>query len=557
MGDQTQEVSASPGGPARADRARRSHTATIVVLVVGVIATTALAIGARQAHDANERTLLRQRVREAATVAGGAVATLSSQLGGPVATAEVTAGDPATFRRLVAPETGPKGSFQSASLWSTRNGFRAPVVVVGTTPELQRLPSADRVAYLTRVAGSTSLTIEDLLSARRRRLGYGIATGPGATYVAYAERDLPKDRRATVDRTSAFASLDYAIYLGTAARPSHLLASSIEGAGGTGRQARARVPFGDRQLLLVGQARGEMGGSLPAQLPWLLAAAGALLVLGAAALVERITRGRRGAQDLATRLGALAAENEALFEEQRRIASTLQHSLLPTALPVIPGLQSEARYLPGAAGTEVGGDWYDVLPLSPDRLLFSVGDVSGHGLAAAAMMASLRFAVRAYALEGGGPAVILDKLARLADVGRDQRFATVLCGLIDTSARTLTVASAGHPSLLLLDDAGAHFLDVGVGVPIGVESDDHYRATTVDLDAAGTVIGYTDGLVERRGEVLDVGLDRLQAEAGRTDAPLAELVTRIVEGLGTETGGDDVAVLAIRWEFGLTRVMAS
>ncbi len=360
-----------------------------------------------------------------------------------------------------------------------------------------------------------------------------------------------------MDDTSAFASLDYAIYLGGRPAPSHLLASSIDGTRDTGRQAHARIPFGDRQLLLVGQARGELAGSLPAQLPWLLAGAGAVLVLGAAALVERITRGRRRAQDLATRLGALAAENEALFEEQRQIAGTLQHSLLPTALPAIPGLQSEARYLAGAAGTEVGGDWYDVLPLTTERLLFSVGDVSGHGLAAAAMMASLRFAIRAYALEGGGPPVILDKLAHVADVGRDHRFATVVCGLIDIEARTLTVASAGHPSLLVLDEAGAHFLDVHVGVPIGVRADEHYRATTIDLAATGTVIGYTDGLVERRGEVLDIGLDRLRAEVARGDAPLPELVSRIVEGLGVETSDDDIAVLAIRWELGLTRVRAS
>jgi serine phosphatase RsbU (regulator of sigma subunit) len=132
-----------------------------------------------------------------------------------------------------------------------------------------------------------------------------------------------------------------------------------------------------------------------------------------------------------------------LYAEQRSVAETLQHSLLLQALPSVSGVEIAARYLPGAEGVDIGGDWYDVVLLGGDRFAFVVGDVSGRGVRAASVVASLRFAARGFALEGHGPATILGHLARTLDFASEGRFATVLCGVIDTGRRKMVLGDAG------------------------------------------------------------------------------------------------------------------
>jgi serine phosphatase RsbU (regulator of sigma subunit) len=174
-----------------------------------------------------------------------------------------------------------------------------------------------------------------------------------------------------------------------------------------------------------------------------------------------------------------------------------------------------------------------------------VGDVSGRGLEAAATMASLRYAMRAYALERTSPGEILHKLTMLMNVARNELFATVICGLIDTSAGTLTIARAGHPDLLVVGAAGARFLDAPLGPAIGMVRGQHYDEMTVALDQGSTYLAFTDGLVERRNEHLDVGLERLRA-ACDTTATVGDLVTDLVEALAHDST-DDIALLGLRW----------
>ena len=148
----------------------------------------------------------------------------------------------------------------------------------------------------------------------------------------------------------------------------------------------------------------ELGGTLLARLQWLLLGFGLVLTVGAAALTERLVRRREQAQRLADQLGVVADENARLYAEQRTVAQTLQHSLLPETLPETPELTVRARYIAGVAEIDIGGDWYDVIELDNGNVLFVVGDVSGRGLRAATVMASLRYAIRAYAAQGDDPA---------------------------------------------------------------------------------------------------------------------------------------------------------
>ena len=225
----------------------------------------------------------------------------------------------------------------------------------------------------------------------------------------------------------------------------------------------------------------------------------------------------------------------------------MQHSLLPDRIPDVPGLDMSFRYLPGAGGVDIGGDWYDAMPLDDDRLMITVGDVSGRGLGAGTVMASLRYSIRAFASQGDMPAAVLTKLTRLLDLGHDRHFATVLCAVVDIAGRTITIANAGHPNPLLIDADGIRFIDTRVGVPIGVTRDAVYETVTAPIPPQSTLLAYTDGLFERRGESVDDGLERLRATASGTTGSLEDLLTHIVNTQSHEISDDDTAILGVRW----------
>jgi serine phosphatase RsbU (regulator of sigma subunit) len=183
-----------------------------------------------------------------------------------------------------------------------------------------------------------------------------------------------------------------------------------------------------------------------------------------------------------------------------------------------------------------------------NRALAVVGDVAGRGVTAATTMASLRFAVLAYAAEGAGPADVLTKLSHFAATNGHGSFATVLCAQLDVAALTVTLASAGHLPPLMVASGQADYLPLRVGVPIGVGGDVDYEQLTVAVPDGATLIAFTDGLVERRDEVLDDGLARLrETAAAHAHAPLEELLTALVTELTLDGHyEDDTAILAVR-----------
>jgi serine phosphatase RsbU (regulator of sigma subunit) len=273
---------------------------------------------------------------------------------------------------------------------------------------------------------------------------------------------------------------------------------------------------------------------------------GVLFTLGAAALSERLVRRREQAVELAAELRTTAEENARLYAAQRSVAQTLQHSLLPEILPEIPGLTVGARYIAGTADIEIGGDWYDVMHLDDGSVMFVVGDVSGRGLEAGTIMAGLRYAIRAYAAQGDDPATILTKLAHLISIGDDGHFATVLCGVIDVERHVVTLANAAHPAPLLINGQTS-FVSTSVGVPIGVDAVRPYDAVTITVPEAATLLVFTDGLVERRGEIIDAGLERLRETADQVHASLEELLEDLTASLPPDGPADDTAILGVRW----------
>lgn len=185
------------------------------------------------------------------------------------------------------------------------------------------------------------------------------------------------------------------------------------------------------------------------------------------------------------RLVGVRLENAQLYEAEHRIATTLQHSLLPRTLPQLPGAVVASRYLPGSADVEVGGDWYDVIGAADDELVLVIGDVVGKGVRAAAAMGQLRNALRAYVLEGFDPGQALTRLNRLVGSTEGGSFATVVCLWFSPRTGRLRYASAGHPSPLLIRGDDVAFLhDRALGPPIGAIPRAAYRTVEGELPPA-------------------------------------------------------------------------
>jgi putative methionine-R-sulfoxide reductase with GAF domain len=199
-------------------------------------------------------------------------------------------------------------------------------------------------------------------------------------------------------------------------------------------------------------------------------------------------------------LYSLMAQDDALA------AVALQRSLLPTALPAVPGLDMAARYVTGS-GT-VGGDWYDVFVLPDGRLGVVVGDVAGSGLEAAVIMGRMRSALRAYALEAADPATTLRLLDRKIQYFEPGAMATVLYGLYTPGTGEFTISSAGHlPPVLAAPGAPGALVHLQPDPPIGTADDRQRRSTTVVIPPGALLCCFTDGLVERRDRVIDRGID--------------------------------------------------
>jgi sigma-B regulation protein RsbU (phosphoserine phosphatase) len=265
--------------------------------------------------------------------------------------------------------------------------------------------------------------------------------------------------------------------------------------------------------------------------------------------------GRRfGQQD--AELLQLAADRAAfalrsmMAQDDALAAVALQRSLLPTGLPAVPGLDLAARYVTGSGA--VGGDWYDVFVLPDERVGVVVGDVAGSGLAAAVIMGRMRSALRAYVLESDDPESALRLLDRKIQYFEPGAMATVLYGLYTPGTGEFRVSSAGHlPPVLAAPGELAAWLPVKPDPPIGVADNPRRRSATVFVPPGALLCCFTDGLVERRGQVIDEGiailtatLGKLVADPGGTNAEDAcvEVMRALV---GNAVTRDDTAVLML------------
>ncbi|MFF5499236.1 SpoIIE family protein phosphatase [Streptomyces aquilus] len=250
------------------------------------------------------------------------------------------------------------------------------------------------------------------------------------------------------------------------------------------------------------------------------------------------------ARELAAR-AAVQIDNARWYQNARDTALTLQRSLLPSHPPVTGGLEVASRYQPAGATAEVGGDWFDVIPLDGCKTALVVGDVMGSGINAAATMGRLRTATNTLASLDLEPARLLEHLDRITQ-DLDHSIATCVYAVHDPHLRQCRIANAGHlPPVRLRAGRKPELLELPTGAPLGVGGV-AFSTTTVDLDPGDRLVLYTDGLVETRQHPLDERLDALLELLDGPDRALEEVCDLLVRTLHQPDNSDDVALLIAR-----------
>jgi len=255
------------------------------------------------------------------------------------------------------------------------------------------------------------------------------------------------------------------------------------------------------------------------------------------------------ARDLVAR-AAVSLDNARHYTRERATALALQHGLLPRTIPDVPGLELAGRYVPAETAAEVGGDWFDVIPLSRGRCALTVGDVTGHDIRAASLMGQLRTATRTLATLNLAPSQILTRLDQITtDLTDEETSATCIYAVHDSTSGDWDIARAGHPlPAMARPGHGAAFLDLPPGLPLGIGVGDggHYQATRLHLPRYSTLVLYTDGLIESPAADMSTGMARLaRTLKSVSQLPVAEACDTLLAALAPNPT-DDIAVLMTR-----------
>ncbi|MFE6973921.1 SpoIIE family protein phosphatase [Streptomyces sp. NPDC057682] len=247
---------------------------------------------------------------------------------------------------------------------------------------------------------------------------------------------------------------------------------------------------------------------------------------------------------------AQSLQRAMLYEQEHDLAEGLQQAMLPRRIPDVPGAQIAVRYRSARLGRDIGGDWYDVIPLPGGRVGTVIGDVQGHDTHAAAVMGQLRIVLRAYAAEGHSPATVMARASVFLHELDTDRFATCTYAEADLTTGVVQVVRAGHVDPLVREpDGSCHKVSVEGGLPLGLSAEFgrlEYPVSTLELDPGQAMVLFTDGLVEMPGADLDEGVQLLTAMVTNGPQDLQALADRLCAAVDERGGEDDVAVLLLR-----------
>ncbi|MFD7868806.1 SpoIIE family protein phosphatase [Streptomyces sp. NPDC059783] len=247
---------------------------------------------------------------------------------------------------------------------------------------------------------------------------------------------------------------------------------------------------------------------------------------------------------------AQSLQRAMLYEQEHDLAEGLQQAMLPRRIPDVPGAQIAVRYRSARLGRDIGGDWYDVIPLPGGRVGTVIGDVQGHDTHAAAVMGQLRIVLRAYAAEGHSPATVMARASVFLHELDTDRFATCTYAEADLTTGVVQIVRAGHVDPLVREpDGSCHKVSVEGGLPLGLSAEFgrlEYPVSTLELDPGQAMVLFTDGLVEMPGADLDEGVQLLTAMVTNGPQDLQALADRLCAAVDERGGEDDVAVLLLR-----------
>ncbi|WP_432094002.1 SpoIIE family protein phosphatase [Streptomyces sp. bgisy100] len=249
---------------------------------------------------------------------------------------------------------------------------------------------------------------------------------------------------------------------------------------------------------------------------------------------------------------AQSLQRAMLFDQEHDIAENLQTAMLPRSIPDVPGAHIAVRYRSARFGRDIGGDWYDAIPVPGGRVGVVIGDVQGHDTHAAAVMGQLRIALRAYAAEGHAPATVMARASVFLNELETDRFATCAYAEADPVDGSLQIVRAGHVDPLIRHpDGSCRALGLAGGLPLGLSAQfgrNDYPVTRLALDPGETLILFTDGLIEQPGADVDDGLRRLLEAIRRGPHEVEALADHLGAEIGAQGGGDDMAMLLLRRE---------
>jgi serine phosphatase RsbU (regulator of sigma subunit) len=545
----------------------RRPIALVALAAVLLFAAVAGALGWRQYRDAQHAALNEERTRAVLAAEifdvyfGGQLGTLSSIAQAPVVRRGDEAGMLAYFKRIQ-PRNGKL--FPGGLSWVDRNG----VVRVSTLrPAPGHIADVSDRSYFRAAIRTGKPFVSEGLTARLSHKQVFVSSVPTRDASGAINGVLTGTLRVKPNRGDK-ATLDLgfgglaivdrrkqAIVVGLV-RPARLLnperfaarqgvlsdTDGLDGASGHVLAfAHSAIP---QWTVILDRPRSAVFAAARRTLFLESALLGGVALLDLALLAWIFARARAEARTARER----AVRRTLRYQQEHEVAVTLQRSLLAD-VPPIEAVDSAARYQAGSTGLEVGGDWFDVLRRHDGVIQVTVGDVAGQGVSAAALMGQLRNAFRAYAFEHTSPQEILSRMFR--HMGRDD-MATAVCIAIDPAAGEISYASAGHPPALLRDDESGSIvqLDAAQAPPLGATDPARVREARLPLPRRATLIAYTDGMIERRDEAIDDGIERLAAALAATPPgeTAADLADRLIREVAEVTAADDdVALLVLRF----------
>jgi serine phosphatase RsbU (regulator of sigma subunit) len=514
------------------------HRLPAGALVALLLLSMGVALVTRAVESDQDNRLLVQRTNEVSLVLGTSISSLESTLTGlghvardggtglfiKEATEDVAAGPGELTFALLRPVHG-------SYVVVVEAGHGLSVADIAPGPVATVLAAAQR--------GGDLVATPVLGSGPDRLLGFALGgRSVPEGMVLYRQSALGPVKAPREAGTAPFYGLNVVLYDDSRPVPAQVVVTTTKELPLAGRVRYLAFPVGATQWLLAVSSAQPLVGTVAAWAPWIALVVGVAASALIAATLEQVVRRRDAAV--------------ALYRSEHRVAETLQHRLLPT-LATVPGLDVASRYVAASDSQQVGGDWFDVFDLGGGRTAVVIGDVMGHDIEAAAAMAQVRAALRAYALENDEPAPVLERLAHLVDAFDVTGLVTVIYGVLGPpttqGSRQFRWANAGHlPPLARLAEGQVHELGAGRSRVIGAPGSEPRSQGQALLAAGSSLVLYTDGLVERPGTALSDSIEQLRYSLQhlRPGTSADELCEAVLIARPIDQTRDDIAMVVIR-----------